>query len=219
MFETVLFDLDGTLVDSAPDLCLALNTVLAEHNRPLVSLDAIRPWVSRGTPAMIKIGFGVNSQDSQFEILRQQFLNAYGDNLCVESRLFDGIEKLIRHLGDSNIPWGIVTNKPARYTDPLVDLLQFPNSPGTIISGDTLTQKKPDPAPLILACENLGRTTNSTVYVGDDRRDIRAGIAAGMHTIAVGYGYTPPDEDFHQWGADNHATSVKELTQLLTPNN
>ena len=216
MHASVLFDLDGTLVDSAPDLCFALNTVLQVHNRPQVTLEEIRPWVSKGTPAMLKLGFGISPTDSGFNHLRKQFLNAYSQNLCTKSRLFDGIAQLISLLGDADIAWGIVTNKPAAYTNPLVALLEFSYPPASIISGDTLAQKKPDPAPLLLACDELACFPHKSIYAGDDQRDIQAGIAAGMKTIAVGYGYTPPDDDPKQWGADKYVATVAELNNAIS---
>lgn len=214
-YDAVLFDLDGTLVDTAPDLGAALNAMLQSRDRAALDPGVIRPWVSKGSAALIELGFGTNPEHQGFDELRREFLDFYGRNLCVHSRLFDGIGNLLSELANRDITWGVVTNKPKAYTDPLITQLKLPQSPGSVISGDSLQWKKPHPAPLLQACRELQVKPEKAIYIGDDERDVTAARHARMQVIAVGYGYTPPGQDPESWGADYFAARPGDLMELL----
>ena len=220
--HAVLFDLDGTLLDTAPDLVLALNNLLISHNRPSVEFDKLRNLASQGSVALTRYGFPEVTNDAQFEKLRQEFLQHYADSVCVDSELFNGMETLLQTIEAQNIPWGIVTNKPGDLTKSLLDKLSLSNRPACIVSGDTLAVSKPHPDPLLLASKTIQLSPHHTIYLGDDRRDIYAGNAAGMYTCVARYGYIEPDIDTDQWGADFTITSPLELLnhiQLSAPIN
>ena len=207
----VLFDLDGTLADTAPDMGFALNQALIKHGREPLPQEVIRSSVSLGGAALVKLGFRIAETDPDFIRLRDEFLAIYRCNLCRDTRLFPGMEQVLLRLEQTNVVWGIVTNKPAWLTNPLMQALELDTRAACIVSGDTLEQRKPHPAPLLHACELLRCTSAQTVYVGDDRRDVRAGSSAGTATLVACYGYIGPDEDPQTWGADgliNHPEDV-----------
>lgn len=214
-FSSFLFDLDGTLADTAPDLVAALNTVLVEENRSETRLEKARHWAAGGSGRLVKEGFGITSADPDFPRLRQALLDHYTEHLCVETRLFPGIEALLQEIEARNCPWGIVTNKPSFLTYPLLRLLGLDERAETIICGDTLKHSKPHPAPVLKACKNMGSPASTTLFAGDDLRDIQAGKSAGSQTVAVAWGYTAPEENLHNWHADHLVESVGELRQLL----
>ena len=199
--EAILVDLDGTLVDTAPDLVGVLNRLLMDRGRPPVPYAIARNEVSNGALGLLRLGFPQRRSDADLEPLRLEFLAIYTRHVCVNSRLFNGLETILSELHDKSIPWGIVTNKPHSMTTPLLEELALPHPPGCVVSGDRLPQRKPHPAPLLLGAEEIGIDAGLCVYVGDARRDIDAGRAAGMATIAAAYGYIRAGDDPAQWGA------------------
>jgi phosphoglycolate phosphatase len=211
--DAVLLDLDGTLVDTAPDLVSVLNHLLVEDGRPRMPYAIARNEVSNGALGLLRLGFGDQHSEQQMATLRQRFLQFYADNLCVNSSLFINIDDI--HYKDHDIAWGIVTNKPHALTVALLAALQIHDVPACVISGDRLPQRKPHPAPLQLAAAELGVEPQRCVYVGDALRDIEAGRAAGMATIAAAYGYIRPGEDLRTWGADLVIKRPNELRDAL----
>lgn len=213
-FDAVLFDLDGTLIDTAPDMVAVLNAQLEDAARNPIDYNIARSNVSNGSAGLVRLGFPDVSPDEQ-ERLRCDYLERYADAVCVDSTLFPSFADLLQNLEDAEIPWGIVTNKPARMTAPLLDALALSSRAACAISGDTIPQRKPDPAPMLLACDQIGVAPARTVYVGDSIRDIEAGRAAGMFTIAAGYGYVTTDDNPQSWLADVIVNNPQELTTLL----
>jgi 2-phosphoglycolate phosphatase len=209
----VLFDLDGTLVDTAPDLVAVLNTVLGEQRRVRMPFAVARNEVSNGAVGLLRLGFGELPPPAELEPLRQRFLQLYRDNLCVRSKLFLDIDRLFKEIPDAR--WGIVTNKPHALTEPLLAALGIAGRWGSVVSGDRLPQRKPDPAPLLLAATELALAAGSCIYVGDAPRDIEAGRAAGMRTVAAAFGYIRPHEDPYAWGADAVVRQPHELGPVL----
>jgi phosphoglycolate phosphatase len=210
--RTVLFDLDGTLLDTAPDLAAALNAVRTEQGQPPLPFEQIRPVVSHGGIALIELGFGLIRTDPAFEPLRQRLLAIYRDNLAVRTRLFPGMAALLAALEQRGLNWGVVTNKPGWLTDPLLSALGLYTRAACVVSGDTLEQRKPHPAPLLHACALAGSRPEQCVYVGDAQRDIEAGRNAGMHTLVALFGYLQPQDDPHAWAAD---AAVREPAGIL----
>ncbi len=214
----VLFDLDGTLVDTAPDMANALNRTLVNHGRRPLAFEAIRPSVSLGGVALVKLAFELDEADPELDRLRKEFLAIYRDNLSSESCLFPGMELVLAGLEEISASWGIVTNKPAWLTNPLMQDLQLDARTGCIVSGDTLEQRKPHPAPLLHACELLQCNPGETVYVGDARRDIEAGASAGMTTLVAAYGYIDKADNPDDWGADGLVDSPEEILSWVRVN-
>jgi len=210
----VLFDLDGTLIDTAPDMVAVLQTLQSDHGLSPVSYELGRSYVSNGALGLARLGFP-DASDALLEEMRLEFLDRYGRNFCDRSALFSGMEPLLRQLEAASIPWGVVTNKPRRFTEPLLAALRLADRVACCVSGDTLPLRKPDPAPLLHACELAGVKAGDSVYVGDSARDIEAGQAAGMGTIAAGYGYITPDDTSTAWGADSIAADTEELAQIV----
>ncbi len=202
MARAVLFDLDGTLADTAPDLARALNSLLGEHGLPSVPLEVARPLTSSGARGMIKAGFGLTPESARYESLKARFLDLYGASVCVETRLFPTMDELLQALERRGVRWGVVTNKPDRFTRPLIHALGLTSRAACIVSGDTAARSKPHPDPLIHAARSLALNPAECLYVGDDLRDVQAARAAGMPVIAAGYGYLGDDGDPHNWGAD-----------------
>jgi N-acetyl-D-muramate 6-phosphate phosphatase len=202
VIRCVLFDLDGTLADTAPDLGYALNLLLEEKQRPAISVSDCRPLASAGARGLLQLGFGLRPGDNEYEPLRQRFLHHYRIHLVRETRLFEGMEAVLRQLSLRNMRWGIVTNKPGWLTQPLLAELRFPTSPCCIISGDSASHPKPHPAPMLMACAQSALLPDDCIYVGDAGRDIEAGRSAGMRTIAAAYGYIEAGDDPYTWGAD-----------------
>lgn len=212
--QAVLFDLDGTLVDTAPDMVRVLRALQRDRGVSPVHYELGRSNVSNGAVGLLRIGFpGVD--DILLEELRLEYLERYSAGICLESTLFEGLGSLLDALEAAEIPWGVVTNKPAHLTDPLLAGLALAARSACTVSGDTLPQRKPDPAPLLYACDIAGLLPQNTVYIGDALRDIEAGQNAGMATIAAAYGYVTPDDDPLSWGADLVARDTAELTQML----
>lgn len=210
----VLFDLDGTLVDTAPDFVRVLNDLRLKYGRPALAYDEIRVAVSAGARAMIQVGFPEFPLESaEFAALRQEFLDNYSQGLAQESRLFSGMEDLLTALESRNIPWGIVTNKPRIYSVPLLAGLALNERCQVLVCPDDVSQTKPHPEPMYLACNTLSVLPEHTIYVGDHIRDIQAGNNAGMKTIAVGFGYIPSHENINDWQADYCVDTVASLIQ------
>jgi len=199
--HTVLFDLDGTLLDTAPDLAFALNTLLIEQKRKPLPIEKIRPWVSYGGGTMIKNAFGFGEDDPIPEAWQQRFLNLYADHIADQTNFFPGMTEVLTSLEERGIKWGIVTNKSTWLTSPLLEKLDLTNRSVCNISGDTLSQCKPHPAPLLHACQLAETQPENCIYVGDASRDIEAGQRAGMRTLVALYGYIDAVEIPAQWGA------------------
>lgn len=219
MFEAVLFDLDGTLADTAPDLGGATNQLLQEEGRKQKSIESLRPFVSQGVKGLLWAGFGIAPDDADYDRLTQRFLDLYSARLCEATVLFDGIPDLLDALELNRLQWGIVTNKRRRFTDPLAELLALSPRTRCVVSGDTTTQPKPSPLPILHACELLNCRPEKTIYVGDDRRDITAGKAAGCMTIAVSFGYFGDSGPIETWGADmiiDHPSEISTFLKLQT---
>ena len=211
--KTVLFDLDGTLADTAPDLANALNYVLEKHQYDPLPYEKIRPVVSHGGMALITLGFG--EDHPQFDIFYKELLSYYQDNIANETTLFPGMEELLQELETNNINWGVVTNKPGWLTEPLMDALQLTKRAITIVSGDTLEERKPHPAPLLHACEMAGSHAEECVYVGDAERDIEAGNRAGMHSVVALFGYISDTDKPENWGAQATVSSPQAIIPII----
>jgi N-acetyl-D-muramate 6-phosphate phosphatase len=214
--RAVLFDLDGTLLDTAPDFATVVNLLLAENQRPALPFDAVRAAVSHGARALIRLAFGLNEDDQHFEPLRQRLLALYQQHLDQQTRPFPGIEQLLARLQECGVRWGVVTNKPFYLAEPLLRSMALQPAADVLICPDHVQRTKPDPEPLLLACARLGCTVHETVYIGDHERDIAAGRSAGMRTIAASYGYLAPQECVAAWNADFEADSVAEIAAILS---
>lgn len=202
MIKTVLFDLDGTLADTAPDLAFALNQVLIEHGKKPLPFDIIRPYVSHGGPALIQLGFHISAEHPDFEPCRQRLLEIYRANIARETTLFPGMHELLNHIEQNNMNWGVVTNKPGRLTEPLMDALELTQRAACIVSGDTCNNRKPHPEPILHGCKLAGSEAQHCIFIGDAERDIESGRRAGMKTILAMFGYIGDDDAPHQWQAD-----------------
>jgi phosphoglycolate phosphatase len=213
-FDAILFDLDGTLVDTAPDMVAVLLGMQNDRSLTRLPYGLARSHVSNGAIGLVQLAFP-DADDAQAEDLRLEYLERYEKAVCVESTLFPGMGALLDELDADGHPWGVVTNKPMRMTDPLLVGLGLGDRAACSISGDTLPQRKPHPAPLLLASQQLGVPAGRTVYVGDAARDVEAGRAAGMFTIAAAYGYITEDDDPAGWNANLVAASTLELAQFL----
>ncbi|WP_034619869.1 HAD family hydrolase [Chitinibacter tainanensis] len=211
----VLFDLDGTLADTAPDLGAALNRLLAEEGISAQPYSAIRPLASHGARGLLELGFGVTPADARFAELRARFLDHYEQDLCGQTTLFDGVRELIEGIHARGLAWGIITNKPMRFTDPLVELLPLPIPPQTCVSGDTVGIPKPDAKPMLHAAAELGLDPAECLYVGDAERDIEAGRKVGMTTVLARYGYISATDQPEAWGADLAIAHPLELLAHL----
>ncbi|MDR3413573.1 MAG: HAD-IA family hydrolase [Formivibrio sp.] len=215
MITAVLFDLDGTLADTAPDLGLALNRLLAEEGYPRQDYSDIRPTASHGARGLIELGFGIGPDHPDFIRLRARFLELYEACYCEETKLFDGMDTLLQVISERGLAWGIITNKPARFTDLLVAALPLCPPPAVVVSGDTVGAAKPDPRPMYHATELLGIAPENCLYVGDAERDIEAGRNVGMTTVLADYGYISPSDHPHEWGADIRIAHPLELIAHL----
>ncbi|NNE37513.1 MAG: phosphoglycolate phosphatase [Gammaproteobacteria bacterium] len=215
--STVLFDLDGTLIDTAPDLAHALNETRGNRGLPPIEFNKIRQAVSLGGAAMIKLAFNVEKTAPEFPVIRDEFLSIYSDNIHIHSKYFDGMEAVINTLENSGYQWGIVTNKPGWLTTPLLQSIGLNTRVKCVVSGDTLPYMKPSPEPLLHACKQLDCPADVCVYVGDAKRDIEAGSAAGMQTIIATYGYIEETAILDEWGADSMIDHPKELLEWLKP--
>lgn len=216
--RTILFDLDGTLLDTAPDLADALNTVLAENQRSPLPFEDIRPVVSHGGVALIKLGFNIDSSDPAFAPLRQRLLDVYRENISRRTQPFPGISKLLDSIEQRGLNWGIVTNKPGWLTEPLLKDLGLFDRAACVVSGDTLEERKPHPAPMLHASELANSRPEHCVYIGDAQRDIEAGNNAGMQTLVALFGYIQKDDDPYSWNASSLIEQPGDLLVWLDNN-
>jgi len=212
MLKTVLFDLDGTLVDTAPDLARTLNLVRQEQGLTDMPYADLRTAVSHGSKELIIRGFDLDEEDAQFETLRLRLLELYMDNMCVDTKLFPHMADTLDALEDMGLNWGIVTNKPKRMTEPLMTQLGLTERAACVVSGDSVEHSKPHPAPMYYACKLAGSEPHNCLYVGDAERDIIAGREAGMTTVAALYGYIDDHENPLHWQADG---MIKQPADLL----
>jgi 2-phosphoglycolate phosphatase len=213
--DAVLFDLDGTLADTAPDLAAALNRVRLAQGLAALPLAALRPYASHGARGLLEAGMGIRPEHPAFATLREAFLEQYAGALCVETTLFAEVAGVLDALDALALRWGIVTNKAQRFTMPLVHALGLAQRAGTVVCGDTTAHSKPHPAPLLYAAERLGVAPQRCVYVGDAQRDVLAGTAAGMPTLVARYGYIEPQDEPAQWDAAGMIDSPSALLDWL----
>ena len=213
--KAVLFDLDGTLVDTAPDLAAALNQIIIEEGMSPLPLAEIRPHVSKGGLALVKLAFEQIRSEHEIEPLRLRFLEYYSEHIADHSRLFDGFDEVLQTLENTSIPWGIVTNKPSWLTEPLLQKLRLDVRSAVTISADTTAYKKPHPLPLITAAERIQVDCQNCMYIGDDPRDVEAGNAAKMTTVIAKYGYISDNADLQQWQAKHLIDHPQQILQLI----
>ena len=214
-YAAVLFDLDGTIADTAPDLSFTLNEMLMSRGREPIALDRVRSVASSGAGGLLSQGFETNKNSEEFIQLRLEFLKIYEKNLLRSSKLFEGIESLLTELEKNKVPWGIVTNKSHRFTVPLLKGLNIYNRAACVISGDTTPHPKPHPAPLLEAARQLGLDPSKCIYIGDDERDIKAAIAANMDSVAALYGYLGKNSPPEAWGATNSIMKPSDLLDII----
>ena len=213
--EAVLFDLDGTLIDSAPDLGAAADKMRTGRGLPSLPLERYRPMAGAGARGMLGIAFGLTPDHPDYETMREEFFLNYEDCMTERTYAFEGVAELIGQLLARRVAWGVVTNKAARFTLPLTGRLPLFASAKAVVSGDTTPHAKPHPAPLLEAARQLNLAPARCIYVGDDERDIVAGLAAGMGTVAATYGYLGSNADALNWGAHAHIDAPPELLRLL----
>jgi phosphoglycolate phosphatase len=215
MITTVLFDLDGTLVDTAPDLGFALNLQLERHGKSTLSDATIRPVASHGSRGLIGLGFGITPSDDSFLSLRDEYLDLYDQVFTRSPKLFVGMDEVLNTLDKQKLKWGIVTNKPRRFTIPLVKSLDLLARAACVVSGDDAAKPKPSPETLLLACKEAQVNPENCIYIGDAARDIEAGKAAGMKTVVALFGYIDKIDNPSEWGADAMIKSPAEILKLL----
>ncbi|ARU57210.1 phosphoglycolate phosphatase [Oleiphilus messinensis] len=211
----VLFDLDGTLIDTAPDFIRVVNAQRQQYGLQPLSSEQIRNSVSNGARALINLSFGLDVDDPGYAEKHTELLDMYLAGLAMDTVLFPGMDKLISALESIGIPWGIVTNKPRRFTDPLLDQMALQNRCGVTVCPDDVTNRKPDPEPLLLACTTLKVEPRNCIYVGDHIRDIEAGKRAEMYTVAARFGYINEPAEVSDWGADLIVDHAQELHDFL----
>lgn len=218
MFQNVaavLFDLDGTLIDSAPDLGAAVDKMRVQRGLPSLPLEQYRPMAGAGARGMIGIAFGITPEHADFEAMKEEFFVNYENCMTERTRVFEGVHDMIAALVSQGLPWGVVTNKSSRFTDPLTSAMPLFATAGAIVSGNTTPHAKPHPEPLFEAARRLSVDPARCVYVGDDERDIVAGLAAGMGTVAATYGYLGQQTDIARWNAHLHIDSPLKLLNYL----
>jgi N-acetyl-D-muramate 6-phosphate phosphatase len=213
--QAVLFDLDGTIADTAPDLVAAVNKMRHDRGLEMRPLETLRPLASAGARGLIGGAFEIGPEHPEFPSMRAEFLANYEADLCIETTLFPGIDELLNQLDARGVRWGIVTNKVTRLAEPLVALLGLDVRAACLVCGDTTPHSKPHPAPLLHAAELMEERPERVVYVGDDLRDVQAGFAAGMVTVAAAYGYCGIDLPPDRWHADHVVATTLELQHLL----
>jgi 2-phosphoglycolate phosphatase len=213
--RAVLFDLDGTLVDTAPDLGFVLNEMRSRRDRPPLPTELMRAQASHGSQGLLRLGFGVSPTDPEFQVLRQEFLGLYEYHLCDRSSLFPGMPELLAALENRGIAWGVVTNKPARYTEPLLDHLGLSARAACVVSGDTCRRAKPDPEPMRHACRAAGIKPEEGLYLGDAERDMQAARAVHMPAVVALYGYLAETDTPAAWGGCGFVRQPLELLDYL----
>lgn len=213
--KTILLDLDGTLADTAPDLGRALNMQRERHGLPALPQETIRPFASHGSRGLLGIGFGLTPSDAEFPVMRDEYLNLYDEVFTQAPVLFDGMDEVLAVLESMDLKWGVVTNKPRRFTGRLMQALALDARAACIVSGDDAARPKPYPDTLLLACELALSAPSDCIYVGDAERDILAGHAAGMRTVVARYGYLDAHDLPESWGAELMIDTPRELLQRL----
>ena len=217
--RAVLFDMDGTLLDTAPDFIAVAQAMRIARGLDRVPDQQVRDVVSGGTRAMVLSAFDVDPLSDEFEILRLEFLERYQRHCAVESKLYEGMAELLSEIEQADLIWGVVTNKPVRFAEPIMQQLGLASRSAVLVCPDHVSQSKPDPEPMLLACSQLDLDPATVLFVGDDLRDIESGRAAGSRTAAVRYGYIHPDDDPDTWGADvvvNHPLELRQFLELRT---
>ncbi|GDX59813.1 MAG: Phosphoglycolate phosphatase [Nitrosomonadaceae bacterium] len=215
MIEAVLFDLDGTLADTAPDLGYALNQQRIARGLSTIPLELIRTEASAGARGLLGLGFNISPSDSDYPDMREEFLDLYAARLCHDTQLFPGVSELLDQLDIRKLPWGIVTNKPARFAKPLIHLLGLSQRAACLISGGDTTHSKPHPEPLLAASHALAVAPDTCIYLGDDMRDVEASLAAGMEPVIARYGYLGNGHPPESWGARYLIDHPRELLAYL----
>ncbi len=215
MIKAVLFDFDGTLADTAPDLGHALNRQRIARGLPELPIAQIRPQASAGSRGLLGLGFNIKPGDSDYESMRDEFLNFYTQRLCHDTCLFPGVDELLDQLKMMNLPWGIVTNKPARFAHPLIQMLGLAQQVACVICGDEIANTKPHPEPLLTASNKMAISPANCIYLGDDIRDVQASLAANMQPIVARYGYLGNDQPPETWGAKYLIDHPQELLAYL----
>jgi phosphoglycolate phosphatase len=215
MIQAILFDLDGTLADTAPDMMRTVNVMRVARALPPVALELVRPHVSRGARGMIGAAFGVRPEDAGFAELRAEFMDIYAENLCIDTRLFPEMDALLDRLESRGVAWGVVTNKFEHLARSVIDGLGLASRAAVLVGGDTCERAKPFPDPLLHAAERLMLEPRSVLYIGDDERDVQAARAAGMPVLAAGYGYLGDGPAPSQWGADAVVDSPSEIARWV----
>lgn len=213
--KAVLFDMDGTLLDTAPDFIAVIQSMRADRGLPVVDEKTVRDVVSGGARAMVASAFEVDPLSDEFDPLRLDFLDRYQDHCAIHSHLFEGMEELLADLERARLTWGVVTNKPVRYAEPIMQALGLAKRSAVLVCPDHVTYSKPDPEPVLLACKQINIEPQAVIFVGDDRRDIESGRAAGTKTAAVRYGYIHPEDNPAHWGADLVVDHPLELRDAL----
>lgn len=213
--RAVLFDMDGTLLDTAPDFIAVCQAMLAAHGRPAIDDQRIADVVSGGARAMVAATFDMDPEAPGFEDLRQEFLDRYQDHCAVYSRLYDGMPELLESIERAKLIWGVVTNKPVRFAEPIMQQLGLAERSAVLVCPDHVKHSKPDPEPLLLACQQIGVDPAQVLFIGDDLRDIESGRAAGTKTAAVRYGYIHPEDNPAHWGADVIVDHPRDLLAVL----
>jgi N-acetyl-D-muramate 6-phosphate phosphatase len=213
--QAVLFDLDGTLVDTAADLGYALNLQRQRHGLAFLPDAAMRPYASHGSKGLLQIGFGLSPEDPTFDHMRTEYLALYTEVLTRQPVLFPGMAETLAAIEQQGLQWGIVTNKPRRFTTPIVEALGLAARAGAVISGDDAAAPKPSPQTLLLACERMQLNPASTIYLGDAERDVQAGNAAGMTTLVALFGYLSETDQPEQWGAKGYIQHPQDLLSYL----
>lgn len=213
--RAVLFDMDGTLLDSAPDFIAISQAMRAERGLPPISDKLIRDQVSGGARAMVAANFAMDPEAEGFEALRLEFLERYQSHCAVLTRPFDGMDELLNDIEQAKLIWGVATNKPVRYAEPIMQQLGLAQRSAVLVCPDHVSRSKPDPEMILLACAKMGVEPAATLFIGDDERDIEAGRAAGCKTAAVTYGYIHPQDNPRNWGADVVVDHPLELRTVL----
>ena len=213
--NTILFDLDGTLIDTAPDLVYALNKVLETKNKPPLPFEQVRPFASCGSAGLLGQGFDITPEHPSYPVLRDLFFEAYHEHITYQTTLFEGMAEVIDKIESKNLRWGVVTNKPTHLADILLNHFELTERSACLIGGDMCKHRKPAPDPLLLACKQLNTTPDTCAYVGDAERDMIAARAAKMFAVAARYGYLHPDEVPEKWDVDHHLHRPSDLLDLL----
>lgn len=213
--QAIFFDLDGTLFDTAPEICDALNKTLQDHGHTPIAEQALQPLISHGTPAMLASTFGLKPTDPEYKPIQEIFLNHYEKILCSRLNLYPGISETLQWLDDMKLPWGIITNKLARFTKPILDHFHFTSRARCCITADMVQQPKPHPEPLLSACNTVGVTPTQCIYIGDAKSDVIAAKAAGMIAGVACYGYIPNTENPEEWVADVYFESAHAIYEWI----